>query len=115
MFIYSLNVHCVGVMFNNHYNNFLAYTSQIWPVIKRHSQSNEFVSTEIARKRQPKIQADLKERILKILAHLRYPIKKSPPSSQDAKCKSINIPVNLFRKNDMKLKQNFHGGTLQAV
>ena len=22
---------CVCVMFNNHYNNFLAYTSQIWP------------------------------------------------------------------------------------
>ena len=22
---------CVRVMFSNHYNNFLAYTSQIWP------------------------------------------------------------------------------------
>ena len=32
MFIYSLNVQCARVMFNNHYNNFLAYTSQIWPV-----------------------------------------------------------------------------------
>ena len=29
MFIYSLNVH---VVFNNHYNTFLAYTSHIWPV-----------------------------------------------------------------------------------
>ena len=28
---------CVRVMFNNHYNNFLAYTSQIWSVKKRHS------------------------------------------------------------------------------
>ena len=25
------------VMLNNHYNNFVAYTSQIWPVKKRHS------------------------------------------------------------------------------
>ena len=24
---------CVREMFNNHYNNFLAYTSQIWPGI----------------------------------------------------------------------------------
>ena len=30
MFICSLNVQCV--IFNNHYDNFLAYTSQIWPV-----------------------------------------------------------------------------------
>ena len=51
MFIYSLNVQRVRVMFNNHYNNFLSHTSQIWPVKKRHSYSYEFVLTEIACKR----------------------------------------------------------------
>ena len=39
MYVYLLLecVVCVRVMFNNHYNNFLAHTSQIWPVKMRHS------------------------------------------------------------------------------
>ena len=57
----------------------------------------------------PKLQADLEERILEILTHLRYQIEKYPPSSQDHESKSINISFYLFRKNYMKLKQNFHG------
>ena len=31
----SRNRVCVRVMFNNHYNYFLAYTSQTWPDKKR--------------------------------------------------------------------------------
>ena len=34
---------CVRVMFNNHHNDFLVYTSQVWPDKKRLSQSYEFV------------------------------------------------------------------------
>ena len=54
-------------------------------------------------------------RIIEILAHFRYPIEKFPPSSQDSESKSINISFYLFRKNHMKLKQNIHGGRLQAT
>ena len=32
VYIYPGRVVCVRVMLNNHYTNFLAYTSQIWPV-----------------------------------------------------------------------------------
>ena len=28
---------CARVMFSNHYNNFLAYTFEIWPGKKKHS------------------------------------------------------------------------------
>ena len=61
-----------------------------------------------------KFSADLEERILEILAHLRYPIEKFPPSLQDSESKSINISFYLFRKN-MKLKQNIHVGRLQVT
>ena len=62
-----------------------------------------------------KIQADLEERTLEMLAHLRHLIEKFPPSLQDSKSKSINISFYLFRKNDVKLKQNNHGRGLQAT
>ena len=75
---------CVRVMFNNQYNNFLAYTSQIWPDKKRDIPNPMSLSRE--------------ECILEILAHLRYPIEKLPLSSQDSESKSINISFYLFRK-----------------
>ena len=70
---------CVRVMFNNHYNKFLAYTSQIWPVKRGIPKSYDFVLTEIACKRKPEIQADLEELILEILAHIPLPIEKFLP------------------------------------
>ena len=57
----------------------------------------------------------MEERILEILAHLRYSTEKFLPSSQDSESKSIIISFYIFRKNDMKLKQNIHGGRLQAT
>ena len=32
VYIYPEGAMCVRVIFDNHYNNFLAYISQIWPV-----------------------------------------------------------------------------------
>ena len=42
-------------------------------------------------------------------------VEKSRLSSQESESKSINISFYLFRKNDVKLKQNFYGGRLQAT
>ena len=43
------------------------------------------------------------------------PNREIPPSSQDSESKSINISSYLFRKDDMKLKQNILGGRLKAI
>ena len=67
------------------------------------------ILTEVACKRWPKIQGDLEERTLEIMAHPRYQIEKLLTSSQDPENKSINLSFYL------KLKQDFHGGRLQAT
>ena len=72
------------------------------------------ILTEVACKRYPKIQADLEEPTLQILAHLRYPREKVTRSSQDAENNSINISFYLFRKKRYE-NQSFHGGRSQAT
>ena len=47
------------------------------------------ILTEAACKKQSKIQADLEEHTLEMLAHLRYPIEKVPLSLQQSENKSI--------------------------
>ena len=108
---------CVRMVFNNHYNTFLAYTSQIWPAKKKEAFLIQWIWINW-------------NSLWKISKNSGWFWRTYPWNTGSSSLPNKEIPPFLARfgeqvhkhfilstwnKNDMKLKQNIHGWRLQAT